>query len=40
MSLYTSFEEEDVGEVTEHHVNEIEVPHGTAYVRRIEWERI
>lgn len=40
VNLYTSFEEEEVGEVTEHHANEIEVPPGTTYIRRIEWERI
>lgn len=40
VSLYTAFEEEDVGEVTEHHVNEIEVSAGGTYIRRIDWERI
>lgn len=40
VSLYTSFEEEDVGEVTEQHDNEINVPATTTFVRRIDWQRI
>jgi hypothetical protein len=40
VNLYTSFEEEDVGEVTEQHDNEINVPATTTFVRRIDWQRI
>ena len=40
VTLYTALEDEDVGEITEHHTNEIEASGGEAYIRRIGWERI
>ena len=40
VELYTHFEEEDVGEVTEAHLNEVAVASGDAFIASIGWERI
>ena len=40
IELYTHFEEEDVGEVTEVHVNEFEVTDNDPFIESIGWEKI
>ncbi len=40
VDLYNAFEDEEVGEVVEQHLNELATPESATYVRRIMWEKI